>query len=257
MYVLEKHINADGKSPLYFFSGTSTDTEPSGDWLTENSQLRQNDTGVKKYYHNGAWVEMVLPGSGSSLPENFPTEDAENAGKFIGFDANGDYEAKNAPESGDSLPSMTGKNGKVLGVTLNANDEEQKEWVDKDDRFTTTFTNNQGTWEADKSISDIISAWQAGKICDCVVVLAQDTYGLGILADVVVAENSVVFNSILALEGPQVALLQGFIVGATDVWLDPMIRDVVPAYTVDDIGKFLGVVSDGDGGAKTVWATPP
>lgn len=124
-------------------------------------------------------------------------------------------------------------------------------------RFTTTFTNNQGTYEADNSISDIISAWQAGKICDCVIVMAQDTYGLGIIADVVIAENSVVFNSILATDaGPQVALIQGCIEGATDVWLDPVIRDVVPAYTVDDIGKFLGVVSDGDGGATVGWASP-
>ena len=84
--------------------------------------------GRKVWSEDAAWDRQTGGGSsgGGGLPANFPEEGASNANKLVGFDNSGDYAALDAPEE---LPSMTGKNGKVLGVTLDAQDHEQAEWV--------------------------------------------------------------------------------------------------------------------------------
>ena len=118
----------------YRFAGNAED-KPTGGWIGLNSEYFENDTGLTKYWVGGEtpWATQATRGGGSgggSLPANFPAEGEANANKYVGFDENGDYAALEAPEGGDSLPSMTGKAGKVLGVTLNQSDEPQAEWVD-------------------------------------------------------------------------------------------------------------------------------
>lgn len=80
---------------------------------------------------------------------------------------------------GSSLPSMTGKNGKVLGVTLDSEDNEQAEWVTPSggaEKFVVTLTQDTQTqdtqtetWTADKTVAEIVAADAAGKIVECKV----------------------------------------------------------------------------------------
>lgn len=107
-YTLVKTINADGKSPLFYFEGPSDATEPTDDWITDNSELLQKDTGVRKFKKGNTWEPIASSdgsgggSSGGGLPINFPTESAANANKLIGFDENGNYTAK---EGGESTPT--------------------------------------------------------------------------------------------------------------------------------------------------------
>lgn len=75
---------------------------------------------------------------------------------------------------GSSLPSMTGKNGKVLGVTLDAQDHEQAEWVTPSggggaEKFVVTLTQENDTWTADKTIAEIVAADEANQVVVCKV----------------------------------------------------------------------------------------
>jgi len=62
---------------------------------------------------------------------------------------------------------MTGKNGKVLGVTLDAQDHEQAEWVTPSGGgLVVTMTedqNNPGTYVGDKTFNEIETAFEAGR----------------------------------------------------------------------------------------------
>lgn len=133
-YTVLDSKNIDKKKNIYTFGGSGT--KPERDDIAENSKLIDYSSGEKFYYDpskaaGSKWQPDKEPSGGGSggdsLPENFPAEGAGNANKFVGFDENGDYTAKDAPEE---IPSITGKNGKILGVTLNQDDEEQSEWVD-------------------------------------------------------------------------------------------------------------------------------
>lgn len=88
MYVLTKIINADGQHPIFFYAGSSTDPEPTGSHLTENSQLIQNDTGVKKYFHNGAWELMANSGGSGGGPVESPFFDVEFSNGGAGWAPN-------------------------------------------------------------------------------------------------------------------------------------------------------------------------
>ena len=63
-YTLVKTINADGKSPLFYFEGPSDATEPTDDWITDNSELLQKDTGVRKFKKGNTW-EPIASSDGS------------------------------------------------------------------------------------------------------------------------------------------------------------------------------------------------
>ena len=66
-YTLVKTINADGKSPLFYFEGPSDATEPTDDWITDNSELLQKDTGVRKFKKGNTWEPIASSdGSGGS-----------------------------------------------------------------------------------------------------------------------------------------------------------------------------------------------
>lgn len=71
-------------------------------------------------------IETVktVAGGGGGLPEDFPSEGIANANKFIGFDSEGDYTAKDGGS----------------------------------EKYVVTLTEDNGTWTADKSISAINTA---------------------------------------------------------------------------------------------------
>ena len=86
-----------------------------------------------------------------------------------------DEDAQRQSESGEggsgggsSLPALTGKNGKVLGVTLDASDNEQIEWVTPSgggaEKFVVTLTQENDTWTADKTVAEIVEAYDEDQI---------------------------------------------------------------------------------------------
>ena len=127
-----------GAHPFLEFACLSTDTKPVG-LVPDNSICHAIDTGKKYYFANNAWHEAPARGGSSEdsgLPDNFPAEGAGNANKFLGFDANGDYTAKDAPSGGGA------------------------------EKFVVTLTQDEQTeeWTADKTIAEIVAADAAGKI---------------------------------------------------------------------------------------------
>ena len=125
-----------GAHPFLEFACLSTDTKPV-DLVPDNSICHEIDTGKKYYIAGGVWHEAPSRGGSSgegSLPANFPTEGAENANKFAGFDENGLWTAKDAPSS------------------------------DGAEKFVVTLTQENGTWTADEDIADIVAAYEADKI---------------------------------------------------------------------------------------------
>ena len=124
-----------GDYPFYEFACLSTDTKPTS-LVPENSICHEIDTGKHFYFSNGEWKELPSKGGsgGEGLPDNFPAEDSANANKFLGFDANGDYTAKDAPSGGGA------------------------------EKFVVTLTETDDTWTADKTVAEIVAADAAGQI---------------------------------------------------------------------------------------------
>ena len=98
-YTVIDSKNIDKKKNIYTFGGSGT--KPERDDIAENSKLIDYSSGQKFYYDptkaaGNKWQPDKEPsgGSGGSLPANFPTESAANANKYVGFDENGDYTAK-------------------------------------------------------------------------------------------------------------------------------------------------------------------
>ena len=146
MATIKNVTNIDGKSAVYDFVGNSEETKPAGANIGENSTFTELDTGNQFYRKGNTWATMKAPGgssSGGSLPANFPTESAANANKFVGFDANGDYEAKNAPSS------------------------DEKFFVQL------TYDDNEGEWSANKTFAQIVAADAADKIVIVKAYVAQ------------------------------------------------------------------------------------
>lgn len=204
-----------------------------------------------------AAISKIAETGGGGLPEDFPAEGLENAGKFIGFDASGDYEAKNAPSGGA-------------------------------DKFYVTLTEDDSgaetVWTADKTIAEIVEAYEADQ-----VVVALYPVGGSFFVEIpcnaaaVVSSRSVATfcgNYTLEPSTYNVASILALNTGGDDVWaLDVFQKPVgvpsysssnngqvlgvssgdlawvdgVPAYTTSEIGKVLCVVSDGDGGATGAW----
>lgn len=104
MATIIKSTNLDGGKTLYNYVGNSEETKPEGANIGENSTFTELDTGNQFYRRGNTWANMKAPGGGSggggSLPANFPEEGIANAGKYVGFDANGDYTAKEGGSGG-------------------------------------------------------------------------------------------------------------------------------------------------------------
>lgn len=125
-----------GDHPFYEFACLSTDTKPTS-LVPENSLCREIDTGKRFYFSGSTWHEApARGGSGEDggLPDNFPAEGSANANKFLGFDANGDYTTKDAPSSGGA------------------------------EKFVVTLTQENDTWTADKTVSEIVAADEADQV---------------------------------------------------------------------------------------------
>lgn len=87
-YTLVKTINADGKSPLFYFEGPSDATEPTDDWITDNSELLQKDTGVRKFKKGNTWEPIASSdGSGGSSGEG-----GSGGGQFVVTFSDVDFE---------------------------------------------------------------------------------------------------------------------------------------------------------------------
>ena len=105
-----------------------------GGKLTDTYSDIADGAPVSAYTKNAEGVaalsKVASGGGGGGLPEDFPAEDLSNANKFVGFDENGDYTAK----------------------------DETKEifWVN--------YFLNEGEPAVDKSFNEISSAIEAGKI---------------------------------------------------------------------------------------------
>lgn len=106
-YTVLDSKNINKTKNIYTFGGSGT--KPERDDIAENSKLIDYSSGEKFYYDptkaaGSKWQPDKEPSGGGSsgggLPINFPTESAANANKFLGFDANGDYTAKEGGSGG-------------------------------------------------------------------------------------------------------------------------------------------------------------
>lgn len=102
-YTVLDSKNIDKKKNIYTFGGSGTKPERAD--IAENSKLLDYSSGEKFYYDptkaaGSKWQPDKEPSGGGSLPANFPEEGAANANKFVGFDANGDYTAKEGGSGG-------------------------------------------------------------------------------------------------------------------------------------------------------------
>lgn len=141
--------NIDKKKNIIEFRGTGD--KPTGGYIGENSTLLDYDNGNKFYWKDGTWKPLKESSSsgssgGEGLPADFPAEGSANANKFLGFDANGDYTAKDAPAGGGA------------------------------EKFIVTLTQDAQTeaWTADKTIAEIVAADEANKVVVCKVVYAEN-----------------------------------------------------------------------------------
>lgn len=187
-----------GYSYYTLYRGESTDTKPSyaqtGDVFEEYGTGKVYTCERKK--GKAVWTEdpnakrqTETGGGGGSLPADFPVEGSANANKFIGFDANGDYAAKNAPSGGA-------------------------------DKFVVTLTQENGTWTADKTIAQILEANAANKVVTCKIVYESDDvphYEIPLSAAMDVA-GIVVFGGVSLYERSVTVVASGIAAIGGDTW---------------------------------------
>lgn len=199
-YTLVKTINADGKSPLFYFEGPSDATEPTDDWITDNSELLQKDTGVRKFKKGNTW-EPIASSDGSG-------------GEF----------------------------------------------------YDTSFTTNDGvTFEASNSISSIIAASAANKLCRAKIYADGNHYMFGSISSVSLESTSEVamFSFLTYLNGKlQFQALFGVRSreSESDEWSQDSWRrasgDVLPDYADFQAGRILVLTTDSEDSTKPAWVTP-
>lgn len=128
--------------------------------------------------------------SGGGLPADFPAEGIANANKFLGFDNSGDYAALDAPSGAE--------------------------------KFVVTLTEDDDTWTADKTITEIMAADADGK--DVVVSfqymgqLPTELPKVSWIHDPEVTGSLFIFSGIIYGESETVALVVGQQGDSSDVW---------------------------------------
>ena len=199
--------------------------------VPENSICHEIDTGKHFYFGNGEWKELPPKGgsgggSGGGLPADFPAEGSANANKFLGFDANGDYTAKDAPSGGGA------------------------------EKFVVTLTQDiqTGEWTADKTVAEIIAADQAEKI----VVATAMIYRLGFefefaktsvfsREDDGATMSAAVFSAVFCDEPDEAEFysIVGMNQGEGDEWslVESNNSAELPSYDSSNNGQVLGVSS--------------
>lgn len=109
-YTVLDSKNINKTKNIYTFGGSGTKPERAD--IAENSKLIDYSSGEKFYYDptkaaGSKWQPDKEPSGGGSsgggLPINFPTEGAANANKFVGFDASGNYTAKEGGSGGGRM----------------------------------------------------------------------------------------------------------------------------------------------------------
>lgn len=152
---------------------------------------------------------------------------------------------------------MTGKNGKVLGVTLDAEDNEQAEWVTPSgggaEKFVVTITDNAGV-TSNKTVAEILAAKAAGK--EVVAHVTSSAYSgqvieLPLMWSFVFEQGSAVFFSGSAPRlGPPLteAVYSVYCLAQTgqeEVWGSDFVElgEGVPSYSSSNNGQVLGVSS--------------
>lgn len=142
---------------------------------------------------------------------------------------------------GSSLPAVTSAdNGDLLGVVEGA-------WAKVKpttggETFTVTLTFESDAWTADKTIAEILEAYEVGKRC----VATTDEDDLTLEFDLcAVANGAVQFNSAWASTDTKIDLFSGFVDGGDDIWMrqTTKVSAELPAVTSSDNGSLLGVTN--------------
>ena len=191
--------------------------------MPENSICHEIDTGKHYYLANGEWHQLPARGGGEGLPDNFPAEGSANANKFLGFDANGDYTAKDAPSGGGA------------------------------EKFVVTITDNAGV-TSNKTIAEILAAKAAGK--EVVAHVTSSTYSnqvveLPLVWSIAYEQGSAVFFSVCAPRLGQTVTEAAYSVyclaqqGQEEEWISYGVDfgEGVPSYSSFNNGQVLGVSS--------------
>lgn len=171
-----------------------------------------------KWTEKADWDRQTGGGSSGGDGGGLPAEGIANANKFLGFDANGDYTAKDAPSGGGA------------------------------EKFVVTLTEDDGTWTADKTIAEILEANGDGEI---IVGMAEEnglTWEIPCISAVNTEEaKGAIFAGIFtAGDYVNTLVFVGLTQDGSDVWQHYNIpNNLLPYHSSSNNGQVLGV-SSGD-----------
>lgn len=115
------------------------------------------------------------------------------------------------------------------------------------EKFVVTLTEENDTWTADKTVAEIIEAYEDGQIVEA---MFNDEIGISVVLSVVGEQSnehqrSVLFSALLSLEAASYYSAIGFSDGTNDQWIVTVENIGLPSYSSSNNGKVLGV-DDGD-----------
>lgn len=125
-------------------------------------------------------------------------------------------------------------------------------------KFVVTFTENDGTWTADKTVAEIVEAHSAGQTCVAVgdFIGVHNELELSLFITVAQREGGVAgFSGTFDMEQhiPVTVAVMGYNEDDSDSWncVQTLLAPALPSYSSDDNGKVLGIV-DGE----LAWVNP-
>ena len=196
MRIISQRYIGDGQFMLQL-GGLSSETKPTDAFVATGSQFFEDDTDAVFTFSGLVW-NLEKNGQMKDLPVVTATDN----GKILKVD-NGVWSI--GIDSGSSLPSMTGKNGKVLGVTLDAQEHEQIEWVTPSgggaEKFVVTLTEENDTWTADKTVAEIVAADEDNQVVVCKVPF-EDYNASAEIPCWFAQEGFAAFGGLIAFENP-------------------------------------------------------